>query len=156
MIYTASLLFFLGCSVYLWCNIVADSIFKLVGLISPSSFILIQMNANMAVKVFVVLAFVMMGLAVFESFIFSRKIAGPLFAFFRHLKKCEKKGRLEEFSLRKGDLFIELTENFNRVVRAVNSKESTKDSDAIKLQPFGLDESKPSHTTKTVLKLSNK
>lgn len=136
IIYSGSLLLFWAASIYLWCDIVANSIFELVGLIGPSSFTLVTMNAEKAVKVFVILSVILIGLAVFESFVFSKKIAGPLFAFFRHLKKCEKKGKLEEFTLRKGDLFSELAENFNRVVRAVNAKELEKDLD-IKLQPFG-------------------
>jgi hypothetical protein len=156
MIYSGSLLVFLGISVYLWCDIVANSIFKLVGLISPDSFTLIKMNAEMAVKVFFVLAVALVCLAVVGSFVFSRKIAGPLFAFFRHLKKCEKKGKLEEFSLRKGDLFEELTENFNRVVRAVNAKDLAKDSETPKLRPFGVNNAKSTHPTQEVLKLSKR
>lgn len=83
---------------------------------------LIKLNSDTATKVFAGLTFVIVGLALFQALIFSRKIAGPLFAFLRHLKKCEKMGRLEKFSLRKGDLFIELEESFNRVVDMTNAK----------------------------------
>ncbi len=139
MIYLGTLLLLLGAGIYAWIKIVDQTMFRLLGLISPSALELLKMNSDKATKVFFIVAFALIAVTAFASFVFSRRIAGPLFAFIRHLKRCEQNGRLEEFYLRKGDLFVDLTDSFNRMVQKINSVQAEKSSKNITLKPFGMD-----------------
>jgi hypothetical protein len=123
----------MAAGVYLWFDIVDETIFRLVGLISSGFVSLVRLNVKMGVIVFAVLAVALIGVAIFESLIFSRKIAGPLFAFLRHLKKIEESGRFEKFALRKDDLFVEMATGFNAAVDAVHSKPERKSAKVVPL-----------------------
>lgn len=99
---------------------------KLAGLIRDPAITLVKLNADQGVTIFAVLCLALLALATLQAFIFSRKIAGPVFAITKHLEKCERTGHLEKIKLRKGDLFFDLENSFNRVVDTINSK-SMKD-----------------------------
>lgn len=134
--YNVTLVGLLGVGIYSWVRIVANTIFRLLGLISDPALQLVRMNIRMGWWFFVGFTLALIGLAILGSFIFSKRIAGPLFAITRHLRKCAERGRLEKIHLRKGDLFTELTDQFNLVVDSISGKES-KTSNDIVLKPFG-------------------
>ncbi|MDB5037713.1 MAG: hypothetical protein JWQ35_1241 [Bacteriovoracaceae bacterium] len=109
---------------FCWVKIVAVEIFKLAGLISEPTISLLKLNANMGIIILAVLSLSLFALSFLQAFYFSRKIAGPLFAFTRHFEKCERNGRFEKFHLRKGDLFVDMVTTFNRTVDKLNSESS--------------------------------
>ena len=148
-VYTTAVLLLSTVGVYFWFKVVADSVFKLAALLKDSFVGLVALNAKMGVVVFAVLFVGLLGLALLEAFIFSRKIAGPLFAFLRHLEKCQSRGRWERFTLRKGDLLVELQETFNRTVDTVNARQEAKSLRTSILLPFSSNSQKRKSNAKT-------
>jgi len=68
------------------------------------------------------LIIILVSISALQAIFFSRRIAGPIYAFARHLDQCRESQTLKPLKLRNGDLFSDLAVNFNRVVEKANSK----------------------------------
>lgn len=126
VIYTGLFLGLLAVGLFAWFKIVANEFMQVAGLLSGTFVTNLQRSTENGILVIAVLVLSLLSLAAFQSFLFSRRIAGPLFALARHLEKCEEKGRVERIKLRKDDLFVDLAEKFNRVVDKVEGARHSK------------------------------
>lgn len=61
-------------------------------------------------------------LFLYISFKISHKVAGPLYRLNEHLKEVVETGSLKEIKFRKGDYFMEIQDNFNKMVERTNAK----------------------------------
>jgi methyl-accepting chemotaxis protein len=114
VIYTALFLGVLTAGLFIWFKLVVFEIMQVAGLLSETFITTLQQSLQTGLIVISILALSLLTLAGFQSFLFSRRIAGPIFALARHLEKCEESGRIEKIKLRKNDLFVDLAEKFNR------------------------------------------
>ncbi len=120
VLYTALFLGVLGVGLYLWFQIVIKEMINLAGLLSPTFMLAIEKYMGLGVLVVGLLMLVLLTLAAFHSLMFSRKIAGPLFALARHFEKCEEEGQLSPIHLRKDDLFSDIADKFNKLSNTIN------------------------------------
>ncbi|MBN8555973.1 MAG: hypothetical protein J0L93_11050 [Deltaproteobacteria bacterium] len=120
--YTAVFLSVLGAGLFLWYRLVVREISNVAGLLSETFMELLQKQTILGLYMIVGLVLILLGLAAFQSFLFSRRIAGPVFALARHLEKCEQAGELKHLKLRKDDLFVDLAEKFNRLADSLDHK----------------------------------
>jgi hypothetical protein len=120
--YTAVFLAILGAGLFLWYRLVVQEVSNVAGLLSETFMSLLQRQTTLGLWMILGLVFVLLALAAFQSILFSRRIAGPVFALARHLEKCEQAGELQHLHLRKDDLFVDLEEKFNRLTDRLGNK----------------------------------
>ncbi len=111
--YTAVFLTIFGLGLFIWFRLVLQELLNVAGLLSPTFIATVQKHTVFAAVVLVVFLLVLLSVAAMQALLFSRRIAGPIFALARHLEKCAEKGRLEPIRLRQGDLFVDLAEKLN-------------------------------------------
>lgn len=120
--YTGLFLTILGLGLFLWFKIVVREVINVAGLLSETFYSIVQKQTQLGMWMIGALILVLLAVAAFQSIIFSRRIAGPLYAFAKHFDKCSEAGELSPISLRKGDLFGDLADKFNAAVESVNQK----------------------------------
>ncbi|MDB5038886.1 MAG: hypothetical protein JWQ35_2414 [Bacteriovoracaceae bacterium] len=118
--YTGLFLVVLGVGLFVWFKVIVSEVMQIAGLLSETFVSTIQKNILLGGYVLIILVSCLLALAAIQSLWFSRRIAGPIFALARHLENCEKSGRVEHLTLRKGDLFCDIAEKFNRLADKVN------------------------------------
>jgi methyl-accepting chemotaxis protein len=126
VIYTGLFLGLLAIGLVAWFKIVVAEVKEVAGLLSETFVNSLSRSSQNGMIIISVMVLSLLGVAAFQSFLFSRRIAGPLFALARHIEKCEQKGRIERIKIRKDDLFVDLAEKFNRLVDSVEGVESRK------------------------------
>lgn len=117
--YTALFLIVFGLGLFIWLKTVTDELFHVAGLLSETFAQTIQHQLTMGFWMSVILVVVLLALAALQSLLFSRSIAGPIFALSRHLEKCEQEGKLSPIQLRDKDLFRDVADKFNRLAEKV-------------------------------------
>lgn len=122
VLYTGLFLAILGVGLFYWFKIVVHEVVNVAGLLSETFMQMVNHQAQVGLWMIVGLIILLLGLAAFQSFLFSRRIAGPLYALARHLDQCAEKKELKPITLRKGDLFEDLAAKFNHLVDEMNSK----------------------------------
>ncbi|MDB5036607.1 MAG: hypothetical protein JWQ35_135 [Bacteriovoracaceae bacterium] len=119
MAYVAVFLTIFGIGLFLWFRLLLHELMNLAGLLSETFVQLIRKHIILGLWVTVLLIVTLTVIAGLQALFFSRRIAGPIFSLEKHLEKCEKKGKLEPWQLRKGDLFEGLVKRFNSLVQNV-------------------------------------
>ena len=116
-----------GVSLLLWFRMVVKEVLAVSGLLSPTLVLHIEHSMFRGAILACALLAVMLGVATYHAYRFSRRIAGPLFAVSRHLSKCEKDKKLTPLKLREGDLFREIEVQFNQLAKTLenDSKKNT-------------------------------
>lgn len=75
-----------------------------------------QVYLNLILSIVGLVVLVVMSIG---GILLSHKIAGPLYRFCQDLKKLEK-NNLKEIKFRKGDFFLEVSEEFNKFLERIN------------------------------------
>lgn len=126
LLYTAAFLAIFAVGLLAWFKLLAQGLLNnFGGLLSPTFVELTEKHMTYGVFAVGVLVATLLGLAAWQSLIFSRRIAGPLFAFARHLENCERDGKLTHLQLRQGDLFSEMAEKFNGLADRINGEKGS-------------------------------
>jgi methyl-accepting chemotaxis protein len=120
--YAAIFLGIFGVGLFLWFRVLLNELMNLAGLLSETFITVIRKHMLIGLGVTVIFIIVLCVMAALQALFFSRRIAGPIFSLVKHLEKCEKKGRLEPWQIRRGDLFVDLVDRFNSVVEKVNEE----------------------------------
>ncbi len=115
--YVTIYLLSLFAGVIIWYRLITSELLNLAGLFRKDFVTHIEENQWHSILILGGLLFALVVLSIAVATIFSRRIAGPLFAFNRHLEKCIQADELKPFSLRKGDLFGDLAHHFNEVIK---------------------------------------
>lgn len=126
VIYTGLFLGLLAIGLAMWFKIVVSEMMQVAGLLSQTFISNLNRSTETGLIIIAVLVLSLLSLAAFQSFLFSRRIAGPIFALARHLEKCEERGKIERIKLRKNDLFVDLADKFNRLADAVEEAKTKK------------------------------
>jgi nitrogen fixation/metabolism regulation signal transduction histidine kinase len=122
VLYTGLFLAILGIGLFSWFKIVVYEVINVAGLLSETFMSTVNRQAQVGLWMIIGLIVLLLALAAFQSFLFSRRIAGPLYALARHFDQCTEKKELKPLTLRKGDLFFDIVEKFNRLTEEMNSK----------------------------------
>lgn len=104
-----------GIALYFWFQILVHEMMNVAGLISDTFRTTLEKHLQLGLMITVGFVLTLILVAALQAYFFSRRIAGPLFSLNRHLEKCTEEGKLLPFRLRKGDLFMELADNFNKL-----------------------------------------
>lgn len=124
--YAAAFLLIFGVGLFLWFRVLLNELMNLAGLLSETFIAVIQKHILLGFGVTFLFIFLLCVMAGLQALFFSRRIAGPIFSLVKHLEKCEAKGKLEPWTVRKGDLFADLVEQFNLVVEKINREPKSK------------------------------
>ncbi len=108
--------------IYAYFQIVAKNIRDVAGLLSQTQMDLIERHLQQGLYALIALVLMTAVIAGFYALIFSRRIAGPIFALSRHLDRCIENKKLEPLTLREGDLFKDIADRFNRLSEEVVSE----------------------------------
>ena len=95
---------------------------NVAGLLSATFLEHVEDSFQKGILMLSLLIFILLTIAGYQSFRFSRRIAGPVYAFIKHIKKCREIDRLEPIQLRENDLFQELADEFNKLAESQNRK----------------------------------
>lgn len=126
VVYTALFLVILDVGLFFWFKIVVDEVMSVGGLLSSTFISVLKNNQQQGVLIIIFLSLSLLAIAAFQSFLFSRRIAGPIYALAKHLDKCEENGKIEKINLRKNDLFVDLAEKFNSLAESINGVQGKK------------------------------
>jgi|688.fasta_scaffold904061_2 hypothetical protein len=108
--------------IYAYFQIVAKNIRDVAGLLSQTQMDLIERHLQQGLYALIGLVVMTAVIAGFYALIFSRRIAGPIFALSRHLDRCIESKKLEPLTLREGDLFKDIADRFNRLAEQILSE----------------------------------
>lgn len=122
VLYTGLFLTILGVGLFFWFKIVVREVVNVAGLLSETFMAIVNRQTQLGIWMIIGLIVLLLALAAFQSFLFSRRIAGPLYALARHLDQCADKKELKPLTLRKGDLFFDLADKFNHLVSEMDAK----------------------------------
>lgn len=126
--YLVSVLGLLDFGIYLWYRVTAGEFFRVAGLLSPTLLQNMQHSVRSGLWILLAVNAVIVALSVLHSMHFSRKIAGPIYALFRHLDRVKIARGWIPFKLRNEDLFAELPEKLEAAFTSVDSDKSSKAS----------------------------
>jgi len=97
-------------------RLVGNELIQMGGLLSSTFLEQIEKHLLWGGIFMAVLLVVLLGLAAYYALLFSRRIAGPIFALSRHLDRCIEEKELSPLKLRDDDLFREVADKFNTIV----------------------------------------
>ena len=124
--YTALFLTVFGIGLFLWMKLITNEVMELTSILSQSLVDILNQSLRNGLFFTILLLTCLMIVSTWASLIFSRRIAGPLFAMARHLETCERNGKLTHLKIRKDDLFEDLTRNFNAMVDRMNEQKHSE------------------------------
>ncbi|MGE0615615.1 MAG: hypothetical protein AB7P04_08230 [Bacteriovoracia bacterium] len=121
-LYSAVFLMILGGALALWFNLIVRELLRVSGVLSATFTAQIENSMTKGAWFIAGVVVILIAIAAGQAILFSRRIAGPLFAITRHLEKCEEEGKLTPLHLRKNDILHEIEERFNGLVAKVNAE----------------------------------
>jgi len=108
--------------IYAYFQIVAKNIQQVAGLLSQTQMDLIERHMQQGLWALIALVVMTSVIAGFYALIFSRRIAGPIFAISRHLDRCIQNRKMETLTLREGDLFTDIADRFNKLSEQITTE----------------------------------
>jgi methyl-accepting chemotaxis protein len=99
----------------IWYRAIFTEILSVGGLLSSTYVEVLQQKAERGFWILCSISLSLLIVTTYFGFLFSARIAGPLYALLRHLEKCGDKGELIPMKLRKGDQFTEIADKFNEM-----------------------------------------
>jgi methyl-accepting chemotaxis protein len=129
--YLFVILSLLNLGIYLWYRLTVSELLRVSGLLSPTLLLNMKQSVRSGVGVLVVVNLVIVVISAIHSVYFSRKIAGPIYALTKHLRRVTEEGRFSALKLRKGDLFEDLPEQLDKAFGSVCSQQNQQLDDKL-------------------------
>jgi len=108
----------------IWYRAIFSEILSVGGLLSSTYVEILQ---EKAVRGFWILCSISISLVIitgYLGFLFSARIAGPVYALLRHFEKCSEKGELIPLKFRKDDQLTEIADRFNQMAKKLGKDHS--------------------------------
>lgn len=108
----------------IWYRAIFSEILSVGGLLSSTYVEILQ---EKAIRGFWILCSISISLVIitgYLGFLFSARIAGPVYALLRHFEKCSDKGELVPLKFRKDDQLTEIADRFNQMAKKLGKDQS--------------------------------
>ena len=132
VLYTAGFLGILSFGIFSWHRVATHQMSEMAGLLSPTFHAQLEASSRNGLIILIAMNLTTIAFAAYQALQFSKKIAGPVYALYRHLDQIAETGEWKPFQLRDGDLFEELPEKLNQAYQLSSTSKRVSETTAEK------------------------